>query len=316
MKTKSKLITFLLLSTGAALTTALINKYLKISATSRGLLKESQSCCYKWRLGNIHYTKTGSGKPLLLVHNLDYASSGYEWNQIVNRLKDNYTVYTIDLLGCGRSEKPDLTYTNYLYVQLLSDFIKSEIGHRTNVIATGESASLAVMACSNIPELFDQIMLVNPNSLLNCSQIPSKEAKLYKLIIELPIVGTLLYNIASSRKLIEESFEQDYFYNPYSVKPMYVDRYLEAAHLGGCPKAIFSSVKCNYIKCNLSNALKKIDNSIYIVGGREQPIIEDIIAEYKELNSAIEHSLIPKTKFLPQLESPAEFAAIVKMFFA
>ena len=172
------------------------------------------------------------------------------------------------------------------------------------------------MACSNSPELFDQIMLVNPNSLLNCSQIPSKEAKLYKLIIELPIVGTLLYNIASSRKLIEESFEQDYFYNPYSVKPMYVDRYLEAAHLGGCPKAIFSSVKCNYIKCNLSNALKKIDNSIYIVGGREQPIIEDIIAEYKELNSAIEHSLIPKTKFLPQLESPAEFAAIVKMFFA
>ena len=97
---------------------------------------------------------------------------------------------------------------------------------------------------------------------------------------------------------------------------MYVDRYLEAAHLGGCPKAIFSSVKCNYIKCNLSNALKKIDNSTYIVGGREQPIIEDIIAEYKELNSAIEHSLIPKTKFLPQLESPAEFAAIVKMFFA
>lgn len=59
---------------------------------------------------------------------------------------------------------------------------------------------------------------------------------------------------------------------------------------------------------------EKIDNSIYIVGGREQPIIEDIIAEYKELNSAIEHSLIPKTKFLPQLESPAEFAAIVKMF--
>ena len=172
MKTKSKLITFLLLSTGAALTTALINKYLKISATSRGLLKESQSCCYKWRLGNIHYTKIGNGRPLLLVHDLNFASSGYEWTLLVDKLKQNYTVYTIDLLGCGRSEKPNLTYTNYLYVQLLCDFIKSEIGHRTNIIATGESAALAIMACNNSPELFDQLMLVNPDSLASCSQIP------------------------------------------------------------------------------------------------------------------------------------------------
>ena len=135
MKTKNKLITALLLASGAAAGTALLNKYLKITATSKNLLSESQSLCYKWRFGNIHYTKTGTGKPLLLIHDLDYASSGVEWEYLIPMLKDNYTVYTIDLLGCGRSEKPNLTYTNFLYVQLINDFIKSEIGRRTNVIA-------------------------------------------------------------------------------------------------------------------------------------------------------------------------------------
>ena len=70
MKTRSKLLTLLILSAGAATTTALINKAIKLSATSRNVLGETEALCYKWRLGNIYYTRTGSGKPLLLVHDL------------------------------------------------------------------------------------------------------------------------------------------------------------------------------------------------------------------------------------------------------
>lgn len=316
MKTKNKLMTMLILSSGAATSIALLNKYIKFSATKKSLMPETQPYCFKWRLGQIHYTKVGTGKPLLLIHELNEASSGYEWNQIINKLKNNYTVYTIDLLGCGRSEKPNMTYTNYLYVQLLCDFIKSEIGHRINIIATGESASIGIMACNSNPELFEQLMLINPDSLLSCSQIPNKNAKLYKFILDLPIIGTLLYHIASSRNLIEEIFEEKYFYNSYSAKTTYIDHYFESAHLGHYPKSIYSSLKCNYTKCNIVNALKKIDNSIYILGGAEKECIRELIAEYKNYNSAIESSLIPKTKHLPQLENPEKVVEIIKIFFS
>lgn len=316
MINKSKIMTLLALSTGGAAATALFNKYIKFTATSKNLMEESQSLCYKWRLGNIHYTKVGSGRPLLLVHDLNFSSSGYEWNLLIDKLKQNYTVYTIDLLGCGRSEKPNLTYTNYLYVQLICDFIKLEIGHRTSIIATGDSGALAIMACNNSPELFDQLMLINPDSLMSCSQIPGKNAKFYKLILDLPIVGTLLYHIASSRNMIEETFEQKYFYNPYSAKPLYIDHYFESAHLGNCPKAVFSSMECMYTKCNIINALKRIDNSIFIVGGSEVPCICDSIEEYKLYNSAIESSIISKTKHLPQLENPMKLLEIIYMYFS
>lgn len=315
MKTKNRLFTLMILSASAASATSVINKCIKLSAASKNLLFESNSLCYKWRFGNIHYTKEGTGKPLLLIHDLTAYSSGYEWNQIVSSLKDHYTIYTIDLLGCGRSEKPDLTYTNFLYVQLITDFIKSVIGHRSNVIASGASSALAVMVCNNAPELFDQLMLINPESLLSCSQIPSKNAKLYKFILDMPVLGTLLYHIATSKQAITEDFTKHFYYNPYSVKTSCIDTYYEAAHLGQSPKSLFASVKCNYTKCNIINALKKINNSIYIAGGMEMDFMEDIVAEYQRYNPAIEGSFIPESKYLPQFENPAELLKTIQMFF-
>lgn len=316
MKTRNKLLTLLILSAGAATTTAVINKCIKISATSKNILNNPEAQCFKWRLGNIHYTKTGSGKPLLLVHDLNPASSGYEWSSMIGRLSETYTVYTIDLLGCGRSEKPNLTYTNYLYVQLLSDFIKSEIGHRTDVIATGASAALVTMACGNSPELFDRLMFVNPDSLLSCSQVSGQHAKFYKFLLDLPIVGTLVYHIATCRKSLTEEFKTNYFYNPYSVKASILDAYYEGAHLGVSPKSVYASVRCHYTKCNIINSLKKIDNSIYLIGGGALEFMEERFAEYKDYNPALEYAMIPNTKYLPQLEKPGEFLKAVQTYFS
>ncbi|MCI7795620.1 MAG: alpha/beta fold hydrolase [Lachnospiraceae bacterium] len=315
MKTKNKLITAILLSTGAAAGTALINKYIKMTATAKNLLEEPRSLCYKWRLGNIHYTKTGSGKPLLFIHDLDYVSNGTEWETLIPYLKDQYTIYTIDLLGFGCSEKPNLTYTNFLYVQLINDFVKSEIGRRTNVIASGSSSSIITMACAYNPDLFEQLMFINPENFSSCAQIPGKYAKIYKLILDAPIIGTLLYHIASSRENIEQQFRQRYFYNPYSVKPLYIDKYYESAHLGQSPKAVYSSVLCQYTKCNISRSLEKINNSIYILGGETEPGIRETIREYTLCNPAVESSVIPSTKHLPQMEKPEEVSSFVKMFF-
>ena len=314
MKTKNKLLTLLILSASTAVTTAIINKCIKYSATSKNILSDSKALCYKWRFGNIHYTKAGTGKPLLLIHDLTTCSSGHEWNQLVNYLKEQYTVYTIDLLGCGRSEKPDLTYTNYLYVQMISDFVKSEIGHRTNVIASGSSSPLAVMACNQSPELFDQIMLINPDSLLTCSQIPNKHGRAYKFILDLPILGTLLYHIATSKQTIMEELSNNFF-NPYSVNTSLVDAYYESAHLGDSPKSLYASVRCNYTKSNIVNALKKINNSIYIIGGCEMENIDELIREYQIYNPAIESSLISNSKYLPQLENSFELYRAIQMFF-
>ena len=62
-------------------------------------------------------------------------ASGYEWSKIEDELAIDHTVYTVDLLGCGRSDKSSITYTNFVYVQMISDFIKKIIGQKTDAVS-------------------------------------------------------------------------------------------------------------------------------------------------------------------------------------
>lgn len=314
MTNKNKALTTLILGSAAAVSIALINKYIQVSATSRNLLEDPKSLCYKWRLGNIHYTKSGSGKPILLIHDLTSSSSGYEWSAMLSSLSEHYTVYTIDLLGCGRSEKPNMTYTNYLYVQLISDFVKSVIGRRTDVAACGGSAAIAIMACSNNSELFDQLIFINPDSLLTCSQVPGKSAKLYKFILDMPILGTLIYHISTSRQALRETFTANYFENPFSVKGNMIDAYYESAHLGESPKSVYASVICNFTKCNIINALKKINNSICLIGSSTIGGMEERLEEFKRYNPSIETALLKNGRYLPHMECPDEVFQLMKTY--
>ena len=129
---------------------------------------------YHWKYGNIYYTKSGKGKPVLLIHDLDPTASSYEWKAVTKKLAENHTVYAIDLLGCGRSEKPNMTYTNYLYVQLMNEFISNVINEKTDVIATGDSLSFVVMACQMESKYYDHIVGVCPTDLYELAKAPGR----------------------------------------------------------------------------------------------------------------------------------------------
>ena len=210
---KKKISIIAILTTLVTLTMHLINRITYYIATIDNLLNNAEGNFYEWRFGKIYYKKQGTGSPLLLIHDLNAHSSGYEWKRCVGKLAENHTVYTIDLLGCGRSDKPNITYTNYLYVQMLNDFVKHVINEKTDVIATGSSSSIAVMACNTSEEMINRIIMVNPTSLSDLAKSPTKRTVFLKWLIQIPILGTLLYNILQSEKYIEEIFQTDYYYN-------------------------------------------------------------------------------------------------------
>ena len=75
-------------------------------------------------LGTFIIPKRELGHRFFLIHDTLPGASGYEWSKIEDELAIDHTVYTVDLLGCGRSDKSSITYTNFVYVQMISDFIK------------------------------------------------------------------------------------------------------------------------------------------------------------------------------------------------
>lgn len=312
---KNKLVTTAVLSTITVGAIYGINKSISIIANAQAALSNPHGLRYEWRFGNIFYTKQGEGKPILLIHDLTCGSSDLEWKSIVNTYAKKHTVYTIDLLGCGRSDKPALTYTNYMYVQLITDFIKNIIGHRTDVVATGASAAITLMACYNDDSIFDKIMLINPSH-FESGTSEKINIKLSKLLLEMPLIGTLIFNMNNTRQTYRNLFRDRYFYNPYAVRTSYVKNYYDASHYGSMTsKYLFASIVANYTGINTSRAIKDINNSIYILSGEYEENIRETVADYQELNPSIESSVIPKTKHLPQLENPNNVLNAMSIFF-
>ena len=310
-----------LLTAGTLFTTSMvgisiINNMISASSTFKDLMHPSSASLYSWKFGDIYYTKQGQGKPLLLIHDLDVASSDKEWTLVVKELQKNYTVYTLDLLGCGRSEKPEITYTNFLYVQLITDFIHKVIKEKTNIVASGLSASFVIMTCLNDSSIIDKMLLISPEDLAILNQVPSKNSKTAKFMIELPIIGTLIYNIITCRSNIELLFTEKYLFNPFSMNASFVDEYYESAHLDRSKgKYLQGSIVGRYVYANVARALKSIDNSIFILSGEEHENIQETIALYQSLNSSIEYELIHKANKLPQLESPEKVIETINYFF-
>lgn len=171
MKHSKKLVTLSVLTTMSGAAIYFLNKTLDTAAVRKNLLASAEKEIFSWQFGDIFYTKKGTGTPMLLLHDLHCASSGREWQYIEDTLAKDHTVYTLDLLGCGRSDKPAITYTNFLYVQLIVTFIKQVIGCPTDVIASGLSGSFVVTACNTAPKCFGRIMMINPTDLAKLNKI-------------------------------------------------------------------------------------------------------------------------------------------------
>lgn len=314
-KNKHKLLTTSILFALATGIIYVINRLVFATAVLKNLLKSSADNYYNWRFGKVYYKKKGHGSPVLLIHDLTVYSSAYEWNKVVNELAEAHTVYAIDLLGCGRSEKPRITYTNYLYVQLIADFIKNIIGEKTDVIASGYSGSFTVLASYTNPEFINKIVLINPPSLASLNKVPSKRSKLYKFILEFPIFGTLIYNIKTCQSNIQLLFTEKYLYNPFSVTPEMVDTYHEAAHKSlSNSKFLLSSLVAGYTNNNITHALREINQSVTILYCEGETDSEKIAESYTTYNPAIESCMLKHAKHLPQLEIPEKFLEILNIY--
>lgn len=311
MKKSTKRILF---AVGASLTTIYVyNKFIETTATKKNLLSKENGNFYSWKLGKVFYTKTGTGTPLLLIHDTDSSASSAEWLKIIHRLEKNHTVYCIDLLGCGRSDKPALEYTNYLYVQLISDFIKDIIQDKTSVVTTNISSSFVVMANHMDTTLFNKLIFINPVSLKQLEIIPDQVSKLKKRMIEIPFIGTFIYNLMNNSTRIDNSFRNLYYEKPQLISSTMEEIYYEAAHIDGSNgRYLYSSMIGNYLNNTITHAVKKLSTPTLIIGSKEKKKYSLILDDYHKINPNLNIIRITHGNLYPHMEIPEKIVSIIE----
>jgi pimeloyl-ACP methyl ester carboxylesterase len=292
----------------------LINRFISATAELGDKLSTDNGKMYETKNGLIYYTKNGTGSPVLLIHNLDPRSSSYEWCRIIKKLEKQHTVYAVDLLGCGRSDKPYLTYTNYLYVQILTDFIRNVIKGAPDVICSQNSSSFVILAENMNPGLFHGIIAINPPAAGTFDQIHTTCTNVKKILLELPILGTCIYNIKTNKKKIAEMMTEDVFYKPHLVSSKMIDAYYEGAHKHlSHGRYLLASIEGKYIDNAVSHAVKNITIPFSIIESRTNKNALSIVKSYTSLNRSVETTYLSNTGLLPQLESPDKLLHAIEM---
>ena len=294
----------------------LFNRAYSAIATRRSKLEVSGGQFFNWNGTKVFYRTKGQGSPVILVHELHPASSGFEWNYIEEELSKHFTLYMIDLPGCGRSDKPDILFTSFMYVKLLRDFIdEMELDH-PYLVTSNSSASIGLMLDVDAPNLISAMVMINPTAPEILAEAPTPITRMGKRFLDLPLIGPFIYNIYISKSRIDLSFSEQYLYNPFHDNDELVNAFFESAHLGeGNGNHFAASYVGRFLNVNVDKVSPKVTTPVRIIEGKNSPGAEEAVRSWKKLNPNFDVVEINHTRQLPHIEEPALVSSKILSFF-
>ncbi len=265
---------------------------------------------FDWRGRRISFTRRGKGPPVLLIHGINAAAWSYEWHDNVDHLALTNTVYTLDLLGFGRSDRPAIRYSARLYISLISDFVDQVIGDPCVIVATSLSGAYAVVLGARDPQRFPAVALVAPAGLVRLNPAASIAGEAGQLAVDAPIVGTAMFNALVSRRSIRKFLEKAYADNSIVTNEL-VEIYYWTSHQRGArhaPAAFLSG----HLNIDVGKALRRLTQPSLLIWGEEgtTPALEESRA-LQTLKPDLETAILSPAGDLPHDERPDDFNVIL-----
>jgi len=274
-----------------------------------------ESCELRWRDYRVAYTRHGSGEPVLLVHGIYAGASSNEWRHTVDALAERYTVFALDLIGFGRSDRPKLRYTPAFYQAFLGD-VMGRLGRGPlAVVASSLSAAHVVALAARDPRHVMALALIEPTGLGQLSGPPTTAQGAAQLLLEAPIVGTSAYNAltspASVRRFLHEVYADDRL-----VTDELVESYVRNARQPGARYAVSSFVG-GQLNVDIRQSLRRVRQPMLVLWGeqaRQNPVQH--AHGFRVLKPEADWALVPGAGDLPHDEQPRATNAALHGFLA
>lgn len=164
----------------------------------------------------IHYLVAGEGKPIVLIHGL--GGHAEDWLALTPELMHKgYKVYALDLLGFGRSAKPDVDYSVALETSIVRQFVDSLKLQQPDVAGWSMGGWIGLKFAAENPDRVHRLVLIDSAGLtfdaVNVGALrPKTEAELAHMMAVLsphpqPIPSFFARDVL--RKLAEEDWIAD-----------------------------------------------------------------------------------------------------------
>ncbi|MDM3850364.1 MAG: alpha/beta fold hydrolase [Aphanizomenon gracile PMC627.10] len=176
---------------------------------------------WQWRGHNVYYVQAGAAQaqrpPLLLVHG--FGASTDHWRKNITELSADFQVFAIDLLGFGRSAKPNLQYSGDLWRDQLHDFISEIIGQKTILAGNSLGGYACLCVASQRPDSAAGVVLLNsagpfsqPENQIQPSINPLQKllGKPIKWAFKQRLAQSLLFQYTRQKWVIRRTLEKVY----------------------------------------------------------------------------------------------------------
>ena len=265
---------------------------------------------FDWRGRRISFTKRGKGPPILLVHGIHATAWSYEWHDNVAHLARANTVYTVDLLGFGRSDRPAVRYSARLFISLISDFVDRVIGDPCVLVATSLSGAYAVVLGARDPQRFPAVALVSPTGLVRLNRRSGIAGEAGQLAVHAPIVGTAMFNALVSRRSIRHYLEKTYA-DDSVVTDELVEIYYWTSHQRGARHAPAAFIS-GHLNIDVRQALRRLSQPTLLIWGEEGAAVPgEESRSFRSLKPDLEMALLSPAGDLPHDERPDDFNVIL-----
>ncbi len=199
----------------------------------------------------IHYVEEGSGDPILFLHG--NPTSSYLWRNIIPHVQGHGRCIAMDLIGMGKSDKPDIEYDFFDHAKYVEGFIEAlGLKNLTLVIhdwGSGLGFDYANNHRENIKGIAFMEAIYKP---LGWNDLPKEYRMAFKMM-RAPFVGWLMISVGNMflKKMLPDSIvrklskeEYGYYLKPYATiasrKP--VRAWPREIPLGGKPQRVHEKV--------------------------------------------------------------------------
>jgi 4,5:9,10-diseco-3-hydroxy-5,9,17-trioxoandrosta-1(10),2-diene-4-oate hydrolase len=265
------------------------------------------------KVGNIEtrYWDLGDGKPsIILLHGL----GGYleNWEDNIGALAQGSRVYALDLVGFGRSDKPQVEYSIPYLTEFVQEFMVVQDIDRVTLIGESMGGAIALRFALQYPNQVEKMVLA-------ASAGFGKEISIYLRVMSLPLLGELFAR--PSRKGFTQFLEQC-VHNTDLITDQWIEEGYEMASLPGAQRSLLSTLRsiCNIwgVKSEayrpILDRLEEIEVPTLVIWGAQDRILPAAHAhQAKRLPDARVH-ILESCGHIPNIERAKEFNALVTDF--
>ena len=123
------------------------------------LARGFRSDCVRVGPNRVHSMIGGSGPPLVVIHGL--ASRGEDYALIMPTLAKRHHLFVPDLLGFGRSDRPDIDYSVASEAEMIRGYLDAKRIDRCDVMAASMGGWIALKFAAEHPERVRHLVLID-----------------------------------------------------------------------------------------------------------------------------------------------------------